>query len=101
MTEPFITMSTPPHNQSDNRPDSLRRRQQLAIFMALLVSGVVFGPLALALYNDGSLFFLALSLLLWLGVGRFIYHLLAPATQTGDPKAARAETSEDCDDQRQ
>jgi hypothetical protein len=40
-------------------------------------------------------------LLLWLGVGRFIYHLLAPATKTGDPKAARAETSGDCDDQRQ
>lgn len=97
MTEPLITMPTPP----DNRPDSQRRRQQLAIFMALLVSGVVFGPLARALYNDGSLFFLTFSLLLWLGVGRFIYHLLAPATQTGGPKAARAETSEDSDDQRQ
>lgn len=94
MTEPLITMPMRSHNQSDNRPDSLRRRQQLAIFMALLVSGVVFGPLARALYNDGSLFFLALSLLLWLGVGRFIYHLLAPATQTGDPKAARTATSE-------
>jgi len=101
VTEPFITMSTPPHNQSDSRPDSLRRRRHLAIFMALLVSGVVFGPLAGALYNDGSVFFLSLSLLLWLGVGRFIYHLLAPATKTGAPKAARAETSEDCDDQRQ
>ncbi len=71
------------------------------MFMAVLVSGVVFGPLAAALYNDDSLFFLSLSLLIWLGVGRFIYHLLAPTMKTGDPKAARAETSEDCDDQRQ
>jgi hypothetical protein len=37
VTEPFITMSTPPHNQSVSRPDSLRRRRHLAIFMALLV----------------------------------------------------------------
>lgn len=74
---------------SNNNPDSLRRRRQLAIFMALLVSGIVFGPLARALYNDGSVFFLILSLLLWLGTGRFIYHLLAPSTKTGGPKAAR------------
>lgn len=97
MTEPLITMPMRPQTSLD----SLRRRRQLAIFMALLVSGIVFGPLTHALYNDGSVFFLILNLLLWLGVGRFIYHLLAPATKTGDPKAARAETSEDCDDQRQ
>ena len=97
MTEPLIAMSMPP----DNRPDSLRRRQQLAIFMALLVSGIVFGPLARALYNDGSVFFLLLSLLIWLGVGRFIYHLLAPATKTDGPKAARTAPSEDRDDKHQ
>ena len=84
MTEPLITMSMRQHKN----PDSLRRRQQLAIFMALLVSGIVFAPLTLALYNDGSVLFLILGLLLWLGVGRFIYHLLAPATQPGTPKAA-------------
>ena len=69
--------------------------------MALLVSGVVFGPLARALYNDDSVFFLILSLLLWLGVGRFIYHLLAPATKTDGPKAARTAPSEDRDDKHQ
>ncbi|BAP14526.1 MAG: hypothetical protein AOY29_02530 [Alcanivorax borkumensis] len=84
MTEPLITMSMRQHKN----PDSLRRRQQLAIFMALLVSGIMFAPLTLALYNDGSVLFLILGLLLWLGVGRFIYHLLAPATQPGTPKAA-------------
>ena len=49
MTEPLITMSMRQHKN----PDSLRRRQQLAIFMALLVSGIMFAPLTLALYNDG------------------------------------------------
>lgn len=80
MTEPFPIMSMTQYKN----PDSLRRRHKLAIFMALLVSGVVFGPLTYALYLDGSVFFLILALLFWLGAGRFIYHLLAPATQTGE-----------------
>lgn len=88
MTEPLITMSVRQHK----KPDSLRRRQKLAITMALLVSAIVFAPLTLALYNDGSVFFLILGLLLWLGVSRFIYHLLAPATQTHTTKAAGTAT---------
>lgn len=97
MTEPLIAMPMPSKISSD----SLRRRQQLAIFMALLVSGIVFWPLARALYDDGSVFFLLLSLVLWLGVGRFIYHLLAPATKTGGPKATRTTPSEDREDPHQ
>lgn len=58
--------------------DKTRRRRQLAVTLALLISGVVFAPLLWALYNAGSVFFLALTALLWLGLGRFTYHLLVP-----------------------
>lgn len=64
-----------PIAQDNNRQ---RRRKRLAIGVALPVSGVVFAPLLWALYQDGSVFFLGLCALLWLGAGRFIYHLLAP-----------------------
>ncbi len=58
--------------------ESQRRRKRLAISVAIPVSGVIFAPLTWALYQDGSVFFLGLCGLLWLGAGRFIYHLLAP-----------------------
>lgn len=70
--------------------DSLRRRKQLAIGVALPVTGVIFAPLLWALYQDGSIFFFGLCALLWLGVGRFIYHLLAP-DEKGRHMAARDE----------
>ena len=67
---------------------SLRRRKQLAVGVALPVSGVIFAPLLWALYQEGSIVFLTLRALLWLGAGRFIYHLLAP-DEKGRPMAAR------------
>ncbi|ERP86169.1 hypothetical protein Q670_16890 [Alcanivorax sp. P2S70] len=73
---------------------SLKRRRQLTVIMALLFSGVLFLPLSLALYQDGSVFFLLLVLLLWLACGRFVFHLLSPGSpkQNGRPKAARDDT---------
>lgn len=77
---------------------SLKRRRQLTALMALMFSGVVFAPLTLFLVRDGSVFFLLLCLLLWLGCGRFCFHLLSPSPkQNGRPEAAR----ESADDQRQ
>ncbi|MCG8392600.1 MAG: hypothetical protein MI745_05905 [Pseudomonadales bacterium] len=77
----------PPH--SPEQSASASRRKHLAVVMALLISGVVFGPLLLALYRDGSVFFLLLTALIWLGAGRFIYHLLAPNENGRPAKSAR------------
>lgn len=72
---------------------SLQRRRLLTVIIALLFSGAIFAPMVVALYRDGSVFWLLIMLLLWLGCGRFAFHLLTPK-QNGRPEAARDESTD-------
>lgn len=71
----------------------LKRRRRLAFVMALLVSGVMFGPWTVSLYQEGSRIFIVFVALMWLAVGRFFYQLLAPASRER-PKATRDDTDQ-------
>lgn len=69
-------------------PARLKPRRRLAFVMALLVSGVMFGPWMMSLYQQGSRIFIIFVALMWLAVGRFFYQLLAPASRER-PEATR------------
>lgn len=72
-------------DHSPQNPDALIRRRRLGFVMALLISGVVFGPWTFSLFREGSLFFLVIVALIWLAVGRFFYQLLTPANGSARP----------------
>lgn len=84
----MTTPSAPPE-------DRTRRRQILAFTTAMIMSGALFVPWLWSLYEQGSVFFTLVVMLLWLGLGRFCYQWLAPpsapASQNGRPEAAREE----------
>lgn len=88
-------MNTP----SEPAEDRTRRRQILAFTTAMIMSGALFVPWLWSLYQEGSVFFTLIVVLLWLALGRFCYQWLAPPAaspiQNGRPEAARDNAGND------
>lgn len=76
-----------------NHSQAIKRRRHLAFVMALMISGVVFGPWSYSLYQDGSRFFLLIVGFLWLAVGRFFYQMFSPPVRE-QHQAARDDTDQ-------